>query len=88
MPGVRVLPSSSMLPCIDSGCSRWRFTVLEIQAVLVELLENFQFTLPDIKPDIQRVPAGVTIPMIRNKTQLGSQMPLKITPVKPDLPQL
>ena len=48
MPGVRVLPSSSMLHCIDSGCSRWRFTVLEIQAVLVELLENFQFALPAV----------------------------------------
>lgn len=71
-----------------SGCFRWRFTVLEIQAVLAELLGNFEFTLPDNKPDIQRVPAGVTIPMIRNKTQLGSQMPLKITPVHPDLAQI
>lgn len=88
MPRVGLLPSSPVLPCTDSGCSRWRFTVLEIQAVLVELLENFEFTLPDSKPDIQRVPAGVTIPMIRNKTQLGSQMPLKIAPVKIDLAQL
>ncbi|EPS95008.1 hypothetical protein FOMPIDRAFT_1033095 [Fomitopsis schrenkii] len=72
----------------NKACLGWRFTVLEIQAVLAELLGNFEFTLPDNKPDIQRVPAGVTIPMIRNKTQLGSQMPLKITPVHPDLAQI
>ncbi|KAI0719202.1 cytochrome P450 [Fomitopsis betulina] len=68
----------------NKACLGWRFTVLEIQAVLAVLLGNFEFTLPDDKPDIQRVPAGVTIPMIRSKTQLGSQMPLKITPVNPD----
>ena len=55
--------------------------------MLAELLLNFEFTLPDNKPDIQRVPAGVTIPMIRNTPQLGSQMPLKIAPVKADLPE-
>ena len=70
------------LPDADHCRCRWRFTVLEIQAVLVELIENFKFALPDEKPEIQRVPAGITIPMVKNKWGLGSQMPLRISPAK------
>ncbi|TFY57340.1 hypothetical protein EVJ58_g7078 [Rhodofomes roseus] len=70
----------------NKSCLGWRFTVLEVQAVLVDLIENFEFELPDEKPDIQRVPAGVTIPIIRNNMHLGSQMPLKIIPVNPAPP--
>ena len=56
--------------------------VIELQAIVVELLENFEFAIPDEKPDIQRVPGGLMIPMIRGKPQLGSQMPLKVTPIE------
>ncbi|KZS99422.1 cytochrome P450 [Laetiporus sulphureus 93-53] len=61
------------------GCLGWRFAILELQAILVELLERFEFGIPAETPDIQRVPAGVMLPMIRNKMQLGSQMPLQVT---------
>ncbi|KZT63987.1 cytochrome P450 [Daedalea quercina L-15889] len=64
------------------ACIGWRFTVIELQAICVELLENFEFAIPDDKPDIQRVPGGLMIPMIRGKPQLGSQMPLKVTPIE------
>ncbi|OCH89199.1 PAH-inducible cytochrome P450 monooxygenase PC-PAH 1 [Obba rivulosa] len=63
------------------GCIGWRFAILEMQAILVELLENFEFSIPDDKPEIQRVPAGLMVPMIRNKMHLGTQMPLKISVV-------
>ncbi|EMD35307.1 hypothetical protein CERSUDRAFT_116112 [Gelatoporia subvermispora B] len=63
------------------GCIGWRFSILEMQAILVELLENFEFAVPDDKPEIQRVPAGLMMPMIRNKMHLGTQMPLKISVV-------
>ena len=56
--------------------------VIELQAIVVELLENFEFAIPDDKPDIQRVAGGLMIPMIRGKPELGSQMPLKVTPIK------
>ncbi|TFY57341.1 hypothetical protein EVJ58_g7079 [Rhodofomes roseus] len=63
------------------ACIGWRFTVIELQAIIVELLENFEVAIPDDKPDIQRVPGGLMIPMIRGKPELGSQMPLKVTAV-------
>ncbi|OCH85106.1 PAH-inducible cytochrome P450 monooxygenase PC-PAH 1 [Obba rivulosa] len=63
------------------GCIGWRFSILEMQVILAELLENFEFSIPDDKPEIQRLPAGLMVPMVKNKMQLGTQMPLKITPV-------
>ena len=53
--------------------------LIEMQALTAELLENFEFAIPDDKPEIQRVPAGLMMPMIRNKMHLGTQMPLKIS---------
>ncbi|KAI0719203.1 PAH-inducible cytochrome P450 monooxygenase PC-PAH 1 [Fomitopsis betulina] len=64
------------------ACIGWRFTVIELQAIVVELLENFAFAIPEDKPDIQRVAGGLMIPMIRGRPELGSQMPLKVTPIK------
>jgi len=66
----------------NRACLGWRFTILELQAIIVELIENFEFAIPADKPDIQRVPAGVMVPMIRGKMRLGSQMPLKISIVQ------
>ncbi|EMD37290.1 hypothetical protein CERSUDRAFT_113940 [Gelatoporia subvermispora B] len=63
------------------GCIGWRFSILEMQAILVELLENFKFAIPEDKPEIQRVPAGLMVPMIRNKMNLGVQMPLEVTAI-------
>lgn len=51
-----------------------------MQAILVDLMENVEFTLPDDRPEIQRVPTGqVMTPMIRSKMMLGPQMPLKVS---------
>ena len=51
-----------------------------MQAILVDLMENLEFKLPDDAPEIQRVPTGqVMTPMIRGKMMLGPQMPLKVT---------
>ncbi|CCM03243.1 uncharacterized protein FIBRA_05368 [Fibroporia radiculosa] len=65
----------------SKACLGWRFAVIELQSLLVDLIENFEIDIPAEKPDIQRVPAGVMIPMIRNQMRLGSQMPLKLTPL-------
>lgn len=54
---------------------------------MVELLENFEVAIPDDKPDIQRVPGGLMIPMIRGKPELGSQMPLKVTVIERPQPK-
>ncbi|KAJ8494561.1 hypothetical protein ONZ45_g13198 [Pleurotus djamor] len=44
------------------GCIGWRFAIIEIQALLAEMIENFEFNLPkDV--EIVRLPAVAMVPM-------------------------
>ena len=53
-----------------------------MQALASEILEKFEFSLPkDEVYDIQRVPAGLMIPLIRGKWNLGSVVPLCVAAV-------
>ncbi|RPD64885.1 cytochrome P450 [Lentinus tigrinus ALCF2SS1-7] len=64
------------------SCIGWRFALIEMQALASELLEKFEFSLPkDEVYDIQRLPAGMMIPLVRGKWHLGSVMPLCVTAV-------
>ncbi|KAJ8509305.1 hypothetical protein ONZ45_g8509 [Pleurotus djamor] len=57
------------------GCIGWRFALLELQALLIELIENFEFRMPkDV--EILRMPAGVMVPMVKGRMHEGTQMPL------------
>ncbi|KAJ4489396.1 cytochrome P450 [Lentinula edodes] len=62
----------------------WRFALMELQAILFSLLERFQFFPPPPDgsfrglDDIQRVPAGLMIPMKRGNWRQGVQMPLLV----------
>jgi len=61
------------------SCIGWRFAIMELQAILFGLLENFEFAPPPEGLDnIQRVPAGLMIPMIKNNWHKGVQMPLHV----------
>ncbi|KAE9410878.1 cytochrome P450 [Gymnopus androsaceus JB14] len=61
------------------ACIGWRFAIMELQAILFGLLEKFEFSPPPGGlNDIQRVPAGLMIPMKKNNWQEGVQMPLYI----------
>ncbi|KIJ66688.1 hypothetical protein HYDPIDRAFT_108600 [Hydnomerulius pinastri MD-312] len=60
------------------ACIGWRFALLEMQAVLAELIENFEFEFPE-GVDIIRLNAGLMVPMVKGKMQEGASMPLKIT---------
>ena len=54
-----------------------------MQALTVELLENFEFARPKEDYDIMRLPAGLMIPVVRGKLyELGSVMPLRVSPVQ------
>ncbi|KAJ8596737.1 cytochrome P450 [Rhizopogon salebrosus TDB-379] len=59
------------------ACIGWRFAVLELQAVLVELIENFEYRFPE-GVEIIRLNAGLMIPMVAGKVHDGSQMPLRV----------
>ncbi|KAH7925485.1 cytochrome P450 [Leucogyrophana mollusca] len=60
------------------GCIGWRFAVLEMQAVLTELIETFDFRFPE-GVEIVRLNAGLMIPMVRGKMEEGAQVPLHIS---------
>jgi hypothetical protein len=54
------------------------YRVLELQAVLVELIENFEFRLPE-GVEIIRLNAGTMMPMVAGKMHEGPQMPLQVS---------
>ena len=53
---------------------------MEMQALLSEVLEKFEFTLPADKCVVKRAPTGVGMtPMIDGKEELGAAMPLQVS---------
>ncbi|KAF9237603.1 cytochrome P450 [Melanogaster broomeanus] len=60
------------------ACIAWRFALLEMQAVLTELVEHLVFEFPE-GVDIIRLNAGNMVPMVRGKMEEGVQMPLRIS---------
>ncbi|KAI0745013.1 cytochrome P450 [Earliella scabrosa] len=62
------------------GCIGWRFSIIEIQAIVAELCANFQFSLPSEKMTIKRAPMWIAMaPMIVGQEELNVAMPLKIS---------
>lgn len=49
-----------------------------MQAILTELIENFEFISPS-GVEIQRLPAGLMVPMVKGKMSEGTQMPLRVS---------
>jgi len=61
-------------------CIGWRFSVMELHALAIEILENFELSFPkDVS--IRRVPAIAMTCMVDGELEKGVQMPLHITPV-------
>ncbi len=56
-----------------------------MQAIVFELLESFEFSLPKKNFQIKRQPASVMLPMVRDEMSKGAQMPLHLTPVKREI---
>ena len=50
-----------------------------MQAILVELIEHFEFLVPEDKPEIVRFPAGLVTPLVKSDMQAGPQMPLRVS---------
>lgn len=49
-----------------------------MQAVLVELVENFEYRFPE-GAEIVRLNAGLMAPMVEGKMHEGVQMPLEVS---------
>lgn len=52
--------------------------MIEMQAIVADLIEHFRFSIPDDKPEIVRAPSMLMAPMIKGKEHEGSQMPLHV----------
>ncbi|KAI1791251.1 cytochrome P450 [Ganoderma leucocontextum] len=64
------------------ACIGWRFSLIEMQAFLAELVENFQFDPPAEKVEIQRALAGFVFgmfPVIKGQADRGGAMPIRIS---------
>ncbi|KAK0202222.1 cytochrome P450 [Desarmillaria ectypa] len=62
------------------GCIGWRFAVMELQSVVTELLDNFEFTMPKGASELQHGPAGIVLsPIVPGKAEEGPQIPLFVT---------
>ena len=56
--------------------------MIEMQAIVTDLIENFKFTLPKDKPEIVRFPAGLLTPLVKSDMAAGPQMPLRVSLVQ------
>ncbi|KAF4606808.1 hypothetical protein EYR38_000863 [Pleurotus pulmonarius] len=63
------------------GCIGWRFALIQLQAHLIEVMEEFEFALPE-GVEILKLPAGVIVPMVKGKMHEGSQLPLQVSLVE------
>ena len=63
----------------DAVRVRCAYSIIEMQVILVELLEHFEFAIPEDKPEIVRFPAGLVIPLVKDDMAAGPQMPLCIS---------
>ncbi|KAK0187587.1 cytochrome P450 [Armillaria mellea] len=64
------------------GCIGWRFSVIELQSVVTELLNNFEFRMPKGASKLQHGPAGSGLaPLVLGKADKGPQVPLLVTPL-------
>ena len=52
--------------------------MIEMQAILVALVENFEFSLPRTETEIVRMPVGLMSPMVKGKLCDGVMMPLTV----------
>ncbi|PIL34049.1 cytochrome P450 [Ganoderma sinense ZZ0214-1] len=64
------------------ACIGWRFSLIEMQAFVTELVENFQFDPPAEKVEIQRAFAGFVFgmfPVVKGQADRGGAMPIRIS---------
>ncbi|KAJ7750121.1 cytochrome P450 [Mycena maculata] len=60
-------------------CMGWRFAVLELQAFLIELLSDFEFSLTPEAMRIRREACIVMVPTVEGRRDEGAQLPLRVT---------
>ncbi|KAI0089028.1 cytochrome P450 [Irpex rosettiformis] len=66
------------------SCIGWRFSLIEMQAVITALIERFEFCLPPKEQGVEvlRKPLGIMGPMVKGRLDLGSLLPLNVKPLR------
>ncbi|KAJ7218140.1 cytochrome P450 [Mycena pura] len=64
-------------------CIGWRFAVYEFQAFLVELVQNFEFSIdPEVESKFRRTASLVMIPSVSGEEHKGPQLPIMIKSIE------
>ncbi|KAF9260693.1 cytochrome P450 [Marasmius fiardii PR-910] len=66
------------------SCIGWRFALLELQAFLVEMISNFEFSLTPECEKIRREACGVMVPTLEGELSKGAQCPLRVQSARRD----
>jgi len=61
------------------ACIGWKFSILEAQTILIELLSNFEFRLPQNYKGVRRTGAATMIPTVPGDRGAGSRLDLEIS---------
>ncbi|KZT27521.1 cytochrome P450 [Neolentinus lepideus HHB14362 ss-1] len=60
------------------SCLGWRFAVIEMQVFVVEIVRNFQLSLPSDGKRVLRATSGVMAPVVEGEVEKGKQLPLTV----------
>ncbi|KAF9024372.1 cytochrome P450 [Hymenopellis radicata] len=64
------------------ACIGWRFAIMEIQSIVVELLSSFEFSLPKESPPlIHGSGLQMVFPLVKGREMEGMQIPLCVSPI-------
>ncbi|KAI0360869.1 cytochrome P450 [Trametes cingulata] len=64
------------------ACIGYRFSLVELKAILFHLVRSFEFELAVPPEEIATITASLQRPTLRNMPHAGPQLPLKVTPYK------
>jgi hypothetical protein len=62
--------------------SGWRLNLLETQMTLIELISNFEFTLPSNGKEVHRTSATLMAPTIKGERDFGPALFLDVSIVE------
>lgn len=65
----------------NGACLIVNSSVQEVQSLLVEMIENFEFSIPPGGLNVKPVPVGVVVPLLKDEMEKGAQMPLRLKPL-------
>ncbi|KAK0464854.1 cytochrome P450 [Armillaria novae-zelandiae] len=60
------------------SCMGWRFAVCELQALVMEIIDKFEFSLTEDWTRIRRESCRVMVPTLEGEVEKGAQLPLRV----------